>query len=157
MSCDSSRSRWAFSLVEVLVVIVIIGLLAGAVTINVRNYLVKAKQSRARQDIAMLMDALDRYWSEYGRYPTNEEALVLLTKPTDKMPDPPLRGMGEPKDSWGKPYLYNCPGANWAFEVICLGADGQIDTVALLAAIWAAAQAVFIRAGITNDVAKAKE
>lgn len=107
-----------------MVVIVIIALLAGAVTINVRGYLIKAKQNRARQDIGVIGNALTTFWTTYNRYPTNEEGLAVLAKATDKMPEPPLPAV--PIDPWGNPYQYICPGPNGqAFQVICLGADGN--------------------------------
>lgn len=115
--------RRGFSLVEVMIVIVIIGVLAGVVTINVRGYLIKAKQNTARQDIAVIMQALDSFWAVYSRYPTNEEGLAVLARCTEKMPDPPLRG--EPVDPWGNDYQYNSPGASAPYEVICVGADGR--------------------------------
>jgi general secretion pathway protein G len=125
MSC---RRRWkqarrAFSLVEIMIVIVIIGLLAGVVTINVRGYLMKARQSTARTEIATIVQALGTFYATSGRYPTNEEGLDILTKPTEKNPEPLLEG--KPTDPWGRPYQYVCPGSNAPFEVICLGADGR--------------------------------
>ncbi len=115
--------RGGFSLMEIMIVIVIMGILATAVTVNVRNYLTKAKQNAARQDIAVIVGALDRFWAEYSRYPTNEEGLAILTKPTEKMPEPPLTKI--PMDPWGHPYQYNCPGSSTPYEVICLGGDGR--------------------------------
>ncbi|MCX5685470.1 MAG: type II secretion system protein GspG, partial [Planctomycetota bacterium] len=67
-----------FSLVEIMVVIVIIGLLASVVTINVRGYLLKAKQNAARQEIATVMHALDTFYATYNRYPTSDEGLAAL-------------------------------------------------------------------------------
>ena len=126
MYCERRRGRSAFSLIEVMLVIVIIALLAGAVSINVRGYLVKAKQSRARQDIGVIVHALTIFWSTYNRYPSSDEGLAVLTKPSEKMPEPPLSGGGEPLDPWGQPYQYVCPGPNGQpFVVMCLGADNK--------------------------------
>jgi len=116
-------ARRGFSLVEIMIVIVIIGLMAAMVTINVRGYLISAKQARVKQDIATIVDALGRFYGVYDRYPTNEEGLAILAKPSEKLPEPPLTA--EPKDPWDKPYQYNCPGANAPFEVISYGADGR--------------------------------
>jgi general secretion pathway protein G len=115
-------NRRGFSLVEIMIVIVIIGLLATAVTYNVRNYLTKAKQNVARQDITVLMNALDRFWADNGRYPTNDEGLAVLSRKTDKNPEPLLAK--EPLDPWGKPYTYSCPGSNpnYPYEITCQGA-----------------------------------
>ena len=117
------RVRRAFSLVEIMIVIVIIGLLAGVVTINVRHYLTKAKQNTARQGMATIVQALDSYWAVYNRYPTNEEGLAVLAKPSDKMPEPLLKC--EPVDPWGRPFVYNSPGPSGPYQVICLGPEGR--------------------------------
>ncbi len=126
-TCRSSFNRnqkcRAFSLVEIMIVVVIIGLLAGVVTINVRSYLTKAKHNTARQGVAVIMEALDTFWAEYGRYPTNEEGLAVLARPTAKFPEPPLANV--PIDPWGRAFQYNCPGSTGPYEVICLGADGR--------------------------------
>jgi general secretion pathway protein G len=128
MCCETLNERCAcwrrgFSLVEIMIVIVIIGLLAGVVTVNVRGYLLKAKQNAARQEIATVMHALDTFYATYNRYPTNEEGLAILTRPGEKLPEPLLSG--EPRDPWGHPYQYNSPGANAPYEVICYGVDGR--------------------------------
>ena len=125
MSCDRRprHAKRAFSLVEVMIVIVIIGLLAGMVTINVRSYLMKARQSTARTEIATIAQALGTFYATCGRYPTNEEGLDVLTKPTEKNPEPLLEG--KITDPWGKPYLYISPGSSGPFEVISFGADGR--------------------------------
>lgn len=113
----------AFTLVELMVVLVIIGLLAGMVTLNVRTYLIKAKQNTARQEVATICSALETFYAEYGRYPTNEEGLDMLTKPNDRFPDALLQG--KPTDPWHRPYQYNQPGKNGPYEVTCFGADGR--------------------------------
>ena len=125
MSCERRRApaRRAFSLVELMIVIVIIGLLAGMVTVNVRSYISRARQSTARAEIATIVQALSTFYATYGRYPTNEEGLDVLLRATDKLPEPLLEG--KPKDPWGNPYQYNSPGASGPFEVLCWGADGR--------------------------------
>jgi len=120
---SSNRRTRGFSLVEIMIVIVIMGLLAGVVAVNVRSYLIKAKQNAARQDIAVIDHALDTFWSEYGRFPTQEEGLAILAKPTDKFPEPLLKDV--PIDPWGRPYVYVPPTGNGPYDVICLGADGK--------------------------------
>lgn len=119
------RNPRGFSLVEIMIVIVIIGLLAGVVTVNVRSYLIKAKQNVAKQDIANIVHALDSFWAEYNRYPTNEEGLTSLVQPTDKNPEPLLAGRTVPTDPWGRTYVYYSPGSNGPYEVLTLGADGR--------------------------------
>ena len=108
--------RRGFSFIEILIVIVIIGLLAGAVTLSTRHYLDKAKQTRARSDIATYRSALESYYAEFGAYPANEQGLaVLAPKFIDRLRN----------DPWSRPYQYNSPGRSGAYEVICLGADGR--------------------------------
>jgi general secretion pathway protein G len=115
--------RRAFSLVEIMIVIAIIGLLAGVVTFNVRGYMMKARQSTARAEIATIVQALSAFYTSYGRYPTNEEGLDILTRATDKNPEPLLEG--KTSDPWGNPYQYVSPGRSTAFEVVSFGADGR--------------------------------
>lgn len=112
-----------FSLVEIMIVIVIIGLLASVVTVNVRGYLNRAKQSTAKQEISTIAHALETFNSKANRYPTNEEGLAILYKPSSFFSDALLQN--DPKDPWGHPYQYNCPGAKEPFDVISYGADGR--------------------------------
>ncbi|MEI7835331.1 MAG: type II secretion system protein GspG [Planctomycetota bacterium] len=101
-----------FSFIEIMVVVVIIGLLAGAVVVKVGGYMETAKTNRARSDIATIVDAVEAYHLQNGRYPTNDEGLKNL----------PLKNRTDP---WGKAYEYNCPGHNEPFEVVSFGADGR--------------------------------
>jgi len=117
------HTRGGFSLVEVMVVIVIIGLLASVVTLNVRGYLNKAKQNMARQEIATVVQALETFYAACSRYPTNEEGLAILTRPSEKLPESLLKAV--PVDPWRRPYQYNSPGSAGPYEVICYGADGR--------------------------------
>ena len=105
--------RGGFSLIEVMVVIVILGLLAGAVVLKVGGYMDTAETNRAKSDIATIVDAIELYRMENKRYPTNEEGLDKL--PLDNRTDP-----------WGNRYEYNSPGSNnEPFEVVTYGADGR--------------------------------
>ncbi|NLX57811.1 MAG: type II secretion system major pseudopilin GspG [Phycisphaerae bacterium] len=128
MCSDSNSPRRAaaargFSLLEIMIVLVIIGLLAGAVTLYASGYLNKSKQMTARREIAAITQAVESFNAVNGRYPTNEEGLDVLAQPSEKFPDPLLKG--EPKDPWGNRYQYNAPGSKGPFEVICYGADGR--------------------------------
>ncbi len=116
-------SRSAFSLMEIMVVIVIIGLLAGVVTVNVRNYLIKAKQNAARQEIATIVGALNTFYTSYSRYPNHDEGLRVLVQASEKFPEPIIDG--KLTDPWSRPYQYISPGRMGPFEVICYGADGR--------------------------------
>jgi general secretion pathway protein G len=110
-----------------MIVIVIIGLLAGAATINVRRYLTTAKQNIARQDLKVIGAAIDTFWAERGRYPTNDEGLRILVQPEGGA-EPLLTGTEDGlRDPWGQEYVYNCPasGSSHPYEVICYGANGR--------------------------------
>lgn len=115
--------RKAFSLVEIMVVLVIIGLLAGVVTINVRHFMIKGKQNTARMEISNICQAVESFYATFGRYPSNEEGLAVLTQTSDKLPEKLLNQM--PSDPWDKAYQYNQPGRSEPYEVICFGADGR--------------------------------
>lgn len=123
-----SRRSGGFTLIEVMVVIVILGVLAALVVPRVMNRPDEARIVAARQDIAAVMQALKLYRLDNQRYPTTEQGLqALVTRPTagpaaanwksylDKMP----------MDPWGKPYQYLNPGVKGEIDVFSLGADGQ--------------------------------
>lgn len=112
-----------FTLLELMVVLVIIGLLAGLVTEKTRSYLIVSKQNAAKVEIAKIIEALEAFYAIHSRYPTNEEGLVPLVEKSDSFPDGLLSKI--PKDPWKNDYVYNCPGRNAPFEVICYGADGR--------------------------------
>jgi general secretion pathway protein G len=116
-----SVRRDGFSLVELMVVIVIIGLLAGVATMSVRSYLIRGKQGVAKLEIAKIAQAIDTFYSQYDRYPTNDEGLAILAAKSKEFPDGLLNKT--PVDPWGQTYQYNQPGRNAPYEVICYGAD----------------------------------
>jgi len=111
-----------FSLVEIMVVLVIIGLLAGLVGVNVRGYLARAKRDAARAEIATISEALESYYLVHDRYPANDEGVQALTQASASLPEPLLNNL--PIDPWGRAYQYNQPGPDGPYEVLTLGADG---------------------------------
>ena len=119
----SRRSRAAFTLVELMVVIVLIGLLAGAVSLGVRGYLISGKQNIAKMEIAKIGQALETFYTAYDRFPGNDEGLDALVQPSDKFTDGILNKM--PRDPWGHAYQYNQPGRSGAYDILCYGADGR--------------------------------
>jgi general secretion pathway protein G len=124
MCSRRTRKRRGFSLVEIMVVIVIIGLLAGVVTLSVRSQMLKAYKRRVLADLANIKSAVELYEGETGRLPTNEQGLQVLRVKNEDYPDGMLAK--DPVDPWRRPYQYNSPGRNGAaFEIICYGADGQ--------------------------------
>ena len=123
--CCSRRKNGGFTLIEMMVVLVLIGLLAGVVTVSVRHYLVAGKQQAARAQVAAFNTAVVTFYGIEGRYPTNDEGLEILTRRTDRNPEPLLASRTVPNDPWGRPYVYNAPGAQEPFEILSYGADGR--------------------------------
>ncbi|MEM9587058.1 MAG: type II secretion system major pseudopilin GspG [Planctomycetota bacterium] len=121
MSCNRKRS--AFSLVELIVVMVILGMLAGLVAIRTRGFLISSKQNAAKAEIANIVKALESFYASQGRYPTTDEGIEVLAQRSEAWPEPFLNKL--PKDPWKNPYEYISPGASEPYEVICLGADGR--------------------------------
>lgn len=113
-----------FTLMEIMVVIVIIGLLAGATTIAVRSYLHAGRRGTAKFEIANIKKAVETYHSVYGKYPTQDQGLAALQKATADYPDGFLEN--DLNDPWNHPYgYYLVQGKKDPFEIVCYGADGQ--------------------------------
>lgn len=119
----SSLAIRAFTLIEVMVVVVILGVLATIVTVSVTDYLAKGKQTAARTEIAAISQALQLHYSETDRYPSTDEGLALLTKASAAHPNGLLQG--DLLDPWGNPYVYVYPGLHGAFDLCSLGANNQ--------------------------------
>lgn len=126
--CISRRSQAGFTLIEIMVVVVIIGLLAAVVVPRVMDRPDEARIAKARQDIRALEAALNLYRLDNYNYPTTDQGLeALVEKPTD--PEPPKYKEGGyvdrlPKDPWQRPYLYLSPGEHGEYDVYSLGKDG---------------------------------
>lgn len=118
-----------FTLVELMVVIVIIGLLATIVAINVIPAGNTARVEKAKADIATLEQALEQYRLDNLTYPSSGDGLNALLTAPGGLPQPERYRQGGyikklPDDPWGKPYLYAAPGRKGAFDIYSLGADG---------------------------------
>ncbi|BAU76686.1 type II secretion system major pseudopilin GspG [Metapseudomonas furukawaii] len=121
------RPQGGFTLLELLVVLVVLGLLAGIVAPKYFNQLGKSETKVARAQIEGLVKALDIYRLEVGRYPSTEQGLTaLVAAPTDepRWAGPYLQ-KGVPQDPWGRAYVYRSPGENGDFDLLTLGKDGQ--------------------------------
>ncbi|MGB6115420.1 MAG: type II secretion system major pseudopilin GspG [Comamonas sp.] len=122
------RRAAGFTLIELMVVLVIIGVLAALIVPNVLDRADDARVTAARTDVTNLMQALKLYKLDNLRYPTTEQGLqALVAKPTAAPLPPSWRPYLEklPRDPWGHPYQYLNPGIKGEVDVMSLGADGQ--------------------------------
>ncbi|MFN3789694.1 type II secretion system major pseudopilin GspG [Massilia sp.] len=133
MHIDSQRKQRrarGFTLVEIMVVVVIIGILGALVVPKLLGRTGEARVTAARTDIATMSQALKLYKLDNQRYPSTEQGLqALVTKPTS---GPAANGWKDggymeklPKDPWGNPYQYLSPGIHGEVDIFSLGADGQ--------------------------------
>jgi general secretion pathway protein G len=122
----SVSSQRGFTLLEIMVVVIIIGLLAAIVAPNVIGQSDKARVEIARTNMAALGSALDMYKLDNGKYPTTEQGLqALVEAPTDakNWTEPYIKQ--EPVDPWQNEYVYISPGLDGPYDLYSLGADGQ--------------------------------
>ena len=125
---DLRSSKKGFTLVEILVVMVIIGLIASLVGPRLFPKLGKGKQSAAKAQIELLGQGLDQFRLDVGRYPTTQEGLnALMVNPggIDQWDGPYLK-KELPKDPWERPYLYQCPGTHGEYDLFSYGRDGAL-------------------------------
>lgn len=118
-----------FTLIEVMVVIVILGVLAALIVPKVMSRPDEARIAAAKQDIGSIVQALKLYKLDNMRYPSTEQGLQALVKKPTSAPVPPnWKGNGYleklPKDPWGNAFQYLQPGLHGEIDVISLGADG---------------------------------
>jgi general secretion pathway protein G len=124
MKTINQKSR-GFTLLELLVVMVIIGLLVGYVAPMYFKQVGKSEVKVARAQIESFGKALDQYRLDTGHYPTTEQGLAaLITKPADETRwDGPYLKKGIPTDPWGTAYTYKRPGTHGEFDIISFGKD----------------------------------
>lgn len=124
----TARRMSAFTLLELLVVVAIIGLLAGYVGPKYFGQLGKAEVKAARAQIDSFEKALDQYRLDVGRYPSTEDGLAALTAQpggVSKWTGPYLK-KGIPPDPWGNAYIYKSPGQHGEFDLFSYGKDGAV-------------------------------
>ena len=111
------------TLIEVMVVLVILGLIAGAVAVNVVGRLAEARVQQAKNDVRQIADQVDAFKAMRGRFPTTEEGLNVLIQEKFLKPN----HEGKIVDPWGREYVYLYPGQAHAdsFDVKTYGGDGQ--------------------------------
>ena len=124
------RRARGFTLIEIMVVVVIMGILASLVVPKLIARTGESKVAAAKVDIATVMQALKLYRLDNQRYPTTEQGLhALIEKPTTGPAANGWKAGGYlekmPKDPWGNPYQFLSPGVKGEVDLISLGADGQ--------------------------------
>jgi general secretion pathway protein G len=116
-----------FTLLELLVAVVIIGLLAGYVAPKYFSQVGKSEIQVAKAQIDAFDKALDQYRLDLRRYPSTEQGLKALVEkpPNEAQWNGPYLRKAVPLDPWGKPYVYKAPGARGDYELLSYGRDGQ--------------------------------
>ena len=126
------RGSRGFTLIELMVVIVILGILAGLIIPRIMGRPDEARQAKARIMIEGIETALKLYRLDNGFYPTTEQGLRALVEASTVQPVPRnwreggyLEKGKVPKDPWGNDFAYLCPGSHGEFDLLSYGADGQ--------------------------------
>jgi general secretion pathway protein G len=116
-----------FTLIEIMIVVIIIGLMAALVGPRLFGKLTTAKQKSAKAQIELFGTALDALRLDTGRYPTTEEGLKALREKPSGVENwsGPYLPKEIPVDPWGKPYIYKSPGEHGEYDLITYGLDGM--------------------------------
>ena len=123
----AARER-GFTLMEMLVVLVVIGLIAAVAIPQVMRLLESAKHKAARIQLETLSQSLNYYQLDIGGYPTTEQGLKALWQPpgqNDAWSGPYVRQERQLLDPWGHPFVYRAPGQDSDYDLVSLGGDGK--------------------------------
>ncbi|MGD1278168.1 MAG: type II secretion system major pseudopilin GspG [Tepidisphaeraceae bacterium] len=131
--CDSHRpfrrsARRAFTLIELLLVLVILAILATTVALKVVGRREQAQRTAAKQDLNTINTALTAFEIDNGRFPTTEEGLAALVQNPGNLPEWKAVLDKIPVDPWGHPYVYRCPGNGKDYDLLSCGPSGQEGT-----------------------------
>jgi general secretion pathway protein G len=123
-------SQAGMTLIEVVVVIVVLGVLAGVVGTQVFGRVGESRTQAARTQIEQFAVQLDLYRIDSGMYPTTEQGLAALRERPATPPEPrgwkgPYARKDIPLDPWGNPYVYRSPGQHGDYDLLSYGADGR--------------------------------
>lgn len=126
MKMRKHRGERGFTLIEIMIVVIIIGLLAGLVGPRLFGKLTQAKQKAAKAQIELFGTALDALRLDVGRYPATEEGLKILREKPSGLEawKGPYLPKEIPMDPWGKPYIYKSPGEHGEYDLLSYGLDG---------------------------------
>ncbi|MDR2179133.1 MAG: type II secretion system major pseudopilin GspG [Synergistaceae bacterium] len=124
------KKRPGFTLIEIMVVVVILGMLAAIVVPRIGENVEEARRTAAKTQIENFVTSLEMYRLHNGSYPTTQQGLDALVKKPTLAPVPkkypPESYMSRiPDDPWGNPFIYRCPGEKGAFDVISTGRNGE--------------------------------
>jgi len=127
---SNKQKQHGFTLIEVMVVVVILGILAALVVPKIMNRPDEARITKARQDLRAIESALNLYKLDNYSYPSTDQGLeALVTRPSGIPEAPQWKAGGYlerlPKDPWGRDYLFLSPGQHGEVDIYSLGADGQ--------------------------------
>jgi len=127
-----SERKLGFTLLELVVVIIVLGLLAAIVAPQILGRVSDARTTSAETQVALFGTALDNYRLDNGAYPTTEQGLAALREKPTRAPIPtnwrgPYLRKDVPLDPWGKPYIYRSPGERnvSGYDLLSLGRDGK--------------------------------
>jgi general secretion pathway protein G len=124
-----NTKRRGFTLIEILIVVVIIGLIASLIAPNIMGKYERSKEEIGKAQVEMLSSAVQSFIIDVGRCPTSLEELIKSNDP--KWRGPYLSKREIPLDPWGRPYQFKCPGEHGQFDLYSLGPNGKLDDKAI--------------------------